>query len=103
MPMTFPRSSTRRSTRDRSVSNLFQRMRYLAAARCRYSDEDFYLITPSLHAVIEGLPLVASAGKGGLTLALGQVSVTIFALTLGLVQCWRPLGSAGRNKHRRNY
>ena len=36
------------------------------------------LITPSLHAVIEGLPLVASASKGGLALTLGQVAVTIF-------------------------
>jgi hypothetical protein len=36
------------------------------------------LIAPSLHAVVEDLPLVASASKGGLTLALRQVAVTIF-------------------------
>jgi hypothetical protein len=42
------------------------------------------LIAPSLHALIENLPLVASASKGGLTLALVQVAVTIFVnLTLG--------------------
>jgi hypothetical protein len=42
------------------------------------------LIAPSLHALIENLPLVASASKGGLTLALRQVAVTIFVnLTLG--------------------
>ena len=47
------------------------------------------LIAPSLHALIENLPLVASASKGGLTLALGQVAVTIFNLTLGAVaQYW---------------
>jgi hypothetical protein len=62
-----------------------------------------YLITPSLHAIIEGLPLVARASKGGLTLALGQVAVTVLALTLGLVQCWRLLCSAARNEHRGNY
>jgi len=66
-------------------------------------DEDFYLITHSLHAIIEGLPLVASASKGGLTLALGQVAVTVVALTLGLVQCWPLLRSAARNEHRGNY
>ena len=33
--------------------------------------------------IIENLPLVASASKGGLTLALRQVAVTIFNLTLG--------------------
>src|SRR4030095_4855337 len=36
------------------------------------------LIAPGLHALIENLPLVASASKGGLTLALRQVTVTIF-------------------------
>jgi hypothetical protein len=42
------------------------------------------LIAPSLHALIERLPLVASASKGGLTLALRQVAITIFNnLTLG--------------------
>jgi hypothetical protein len=41
------------------------------------SDEDL-LVAPSLHAFIENLPLVASASKGGLTLALIQVAVTIF-------------------------
>ena len=47
------------------------------------SDEDL-LVAPSLHAFIENLPLVASASKGGLTLALVQVAVTIFVnLTLG--------------------
>lgn len=34
--------------------------------------------SPSLYVVIEDLPLVASASKGGLTLALRQVAVTIF-------------------------
>ena len=44
----------------------------------------YSLIAPSLHALIENLPLVASASKGGLTLALRQVAVTIFVnLTLG--------------------
>jgi hypothetical protein len=42
------------------------------------------LIASSLHALIENLPLIASAGKGGLTLALRQVAITIFVnLTLG--------------------
>ena len=41
-------------------------------------------MAPCLHALIENLPLVASASKGGLTLALRQVTVTIFVnLTLG--------------------
>jgi hypothetical protein len=40
------------------------------------------LITPSLHAVIEDPPLVAGACKDSLTLALVQVTVTIFNLTL---------------------
>ena len=53
--------------------------------------------------MIEGRPLVASASKGGLTLALGQVAVTVVALTLGLVQCWRLMRSAARNEHRGNY
>ena len=40
-------------------------------------------MAPSLYVVIEDLPLVASASKGGLTLAVGQVAVTIFVkLTL---------------------
>ena len=52
------------------------------------SDEDL-LVAPSLHAFIENLPLVASASKGGLTLALVQVAVTIFVnLTLGGVAFW---------------
>jgi hypothetical protein len=48
------------------------------------------LIAPSLHALIENLPLVASASKGGLALALRQVTVTIFVnLTLGgIAQSW---------------
>ena len=48
------------------------------------------LIAPSLHTLIENLPFVASASKGGLTLALGQVLVTtFFNLTLGAVaQSW---------------
>ena len=36
------------------------------------------LIAPSFHAVSEGFLLLASASKGGLTLALVQVAVTIF-------------------------
>jgi hypothetical protein len=44
------------------------------------------LIASSLHALIENLPLIASASKGGLTLALRQVAITIFVnLTLGSV------------------
>ena len=47
-------------------------------------DKDPPLIAPSLHAVSEGLPLVASASKCGLALALIQVAVTILAnLTFG--------------------
>ena len=48
------------------------------------------LIAPSLHTLIENLPLVASASKGSLTLALVRVAVTIFVnLTLGAVaQYW---------------
>ena len=42
------------------------------------------LVAPSLHAIIENLPFVASASKGGFTLALIQVTVTIFNLTLGV-------------------
>src|SRR5215475_5969250 len=42
------------------------------------------LIAPSLHALIERLPLVASTSKGRLALALRQVSVTIFVnLSIG--------------------
>jgi hypothetical protein len=56
---------------------------YLPPGSCPYCDEDF-LVAPSLHAIIERLPLVASASKGRLTLALRQVAVTIFVnLTLG--------------------
>ena len=42
------------------------------------------------------MPLVASASKGGLTLALGQVAVTIFVnLTLGgIAQSWWLLAGA---------
>src|SRR5262249_53180466 len=50
------------------------------------------LIAPSLHAAIEGFPFVARASKGGLTLALVQVVVTVFNLILGgggVVRCWR--------------
>jgi hypothetical protein len=50
------------------------------------------LVAPSLHAIIEDPPLVAGSGKGGLTLALVQVAVTIFVnLTLGgggVAQYW---------------
>jgi len=49
------------------------------------------LIPPSLHALIENLPLVASAGKGRLTLALRQVAVTIFNLTLSGIGYYRRL------------
>src|SRR5262249_11498346 len=50
------------------------------------------LIAPSLHAAIEGFPFVARASKGGLTLALVQVAVTIFVnLTLGAVGHYRRL------------
>ena len=67
----------------RIASNLFRRTRYLAVGSCPYCDEDL-LIAPSFHALIERLPLVASASKGCLTLAVGQVTVTIFVnLTLG--------------------
>ena len=41
------------------------------------------LIAPSLHTAVEGLPLVARASKGGLTLTVGHVAVTVFNLTLG--------------------
>ena len=42
------------------------------------------LMAPSLHAAVERLPLVASASKGGLTLALVKVAETIIvALVLG--------------------
>ena len=50
------------------------------------------LIAPSLHAAIEGFPLVARASKGGLTLTLVQVAVTVFNLTLGgggVAHYWR--------------
>jgi hypothetical protein len=57
--------------------------RYLAAGSCPYCDEGFYLVAPSFHALIENPPLFANASKGGLTLALRQVAVTIFNLTLG--------------------
>ena len=49
------------------------------------------LIAPSLHALIENLPLIASASKGGLALALRQVAVTIFNLTVGAVGHYRRL------------
>jgi len=72
------------------------------------------LIASSLHALIENLPLVASASKGGLTFALRQVTVTILNLTLvsvaqsrwlltywgldgrGLLDNWRLLGGGRR-------
>ena len=45
------------------------------------------LIAPSLHALIENLALVASASKGGLTLALVKVAETIIvALVLGVAR-----------------
>jgi hypothetical protein len=47
------------------------------------SDEGLLLIASSLHALIENPPLFARASKGRLTLALGQVAVTIFNLALG--------------------
>src|SRR5262245_12974039 len=50
-----------------------------------------WLIAPSLHAVSEGLALVASASKGGLALALRQVAITIFNLTVGAVGHYRRL------------
>src|SRR5262249_48085190 len=56
------------------------------------------LIAPSLHAAVEGLPLVARPSKGGLTLALVQVSVTVFNLTLGggsVTHCWRVAHCSG--------
>jgi hypothetical protein len=55
------------------------------------------LIAPSLHAVVEDLPLVASASKGGLTFAVGQVAVTVFGnRRLGSVaQHWRLLTDWG--------
>ena len=49
------------------------------------------LIAPRLHATVESLPLVASASKGGLPLALVQVAVTVFNLILGggsVANCW---------------
>jgi len=54
-------------------------------------------VSPSLHAAIENLPLIASTSKGGLTLALVQVAVTIFVkLTLGgVAQSWGLLTNWG--------
>jgi hypothetical protein len=59
-------------------------------ARGQLSLFGLLLIAPSLHAVSEDLPLLASASKGCLTLAVGQVLVTTFVnLTLGAVaQSW---------------
>jgi hypothetical protein len=62
------------------------------------------LIAPSLHTPIENLPLVASASKGRLTLALRQVAVTIFinltlggiAQSCGLLTNWGLLTDRGR-------
>jgi hypothetical protein len=60
------------------------------------------LIAPSLHTLIENLPLVASASKGGLALALIQVAVTIFNLTLGgIAQAGRRLTDWGLLTDRR--
>ena len=55
------------------------------------------LIAPSLHTLIENLPFVASTSKGGLTLALSQVTVTTFVnLTLGgVAQSWGLLNDWG--------
>jgi hypothetical protein len=56
-------------------------------------------VSPSLHAAIEDLLLVVTTtGKGGLTLALVQVTI-IVALTLGVAQSWRLLAGATRQKH----
>jgi hypothetical protein len=55
-------------------------------------------VSSSLHAVIKDLLLVASASKGGLTLALIQVTVVV-ALTLGFDRSWGLLASASRQKH----
>jgi hypothetical protein len=65
-------------------------------------DEGFYLIAPSLHAVVEYPPLVATASKRSLTLALVQVAVTIFNLTLwGVGQYWDLLSDWGLLTDRR--
>jgi hypothetical protein len=67
----------------RSALSRFQMTKYIAADSCPYCGEDFYLTAPSLHALVEDLPLFANASKGRFALALGQVAVTIFNLTLG--------------------
>ena len=67
----------------RSVFDQFQMTVYVLAVSCPYSNQKLSLIAPSLHAAVEGFPLVARACKGGLTLAVGHVVVTIFVdLTL---------------------
>jgi hypothetical protein len=58
-------------------------------------------VSPSLHAAIEDLLLVVTTSKGGLTLALVQVTI-IVALTLGVAQSWGLLAGAARQKHRLN-
>ena len=58
-------------------------------------------VSPSLHAVIEDLLLVASASKGGLTFALIEITV-IIARTLGFVRSWGLLAGATRQKHHRD-
>ena len=50
-----------------------------------FGNRGLLLIAPSLHALIENPPLFARTCKGGLTLALRQVAVTIFNLTLGSI------------------
>jgi hypothetical protein len=58
------------------------------------------LVSPSLHAVVEDLALGASVSKGGLTLALVQVTV-IVALNLEFVRAEGLPSDAARQKHRR--
>ena len=58
-------------------------------------------VSPSLHAAIEDLLFVVTTSKGGLTLALVQVTI-IVALTLGVAQSWGLLAGAARQKHRLN-
>src|SRR5262245_33270217 len=77
MLTTFRQSLTRRSTMGVSASSPFLTTIYLAAVSCPCCEEGL-LVAPSLHAVVEDLPLVACASKGGLTLALVQVAVTVF-------------------------
>src|SRR5215831_7864339 len=94
MLTTFHQSSTQRSTTGRNVFSLFRMITH-APGSCPCCDG--LLVTPSLHAVVEDQPLVSRASKGGLTLALRQVAVTIFvnrrlggvAQSWGLLTYWR--------------